>query len=262
MSEFGKQALLNSGSDGHHIPFGIDFSIWREPIENEREKMRQVLGIDDDTFVILTVADNQERKNLDAAFNIVSKFAVDIEERNQNGFVTKKTNKRKVKWILVTRLQSNIGWDLTDLPSRYGIQDILVLYERGIPVKNLWGLYIISDIFLLTSKAEGLAIPILEAMATGLLCVATNFAAMHEHLTDDRGYLIDTDYHWFDVFGNSERVLVDIEDGVKKLEMVYNESDQEKNTIRERALEYVKKRTWEKSTQMLMDVIDKVKGNS
>jgi hypothetical protein len=74
--------------------------------------------------------------------------------------------------------------------------------------------------------------------------------------------LIDTDYHWFDVFGNSERVLVDIEDGVKKLEMVYNESDQEKNTIRERALEYVKKRTWEKSTQMLMDVIDKVKGNS
>lgn len=250
--------MSDAGLDSEHVPFGIDFSVWRPPVEDERQKMRKALGIDEDTFVVLTVADNQERKNLDGAMQIFSKFCIEIEERNISGYVSKKREKVKAKWLVVTRLQSSIGWDLDDLSRRYGIMDNLVLYERGIPIKNLWGLYLVADAFLLTSKAEGLAVPVLEAMATGLLCIGSDFAAIREHLRDGRGWLIKPDYRWLDVFGNSERIMVDIDDGVRQLQNLHETSEEEKEEVRQRSLNYVRSRTWEVAGEMVAKIIDQI----
>ena len=125
---------------------------------------------------------------------------------------------------MVTREHLPIGWFLRDLAQEYGIADKFLLFERGMPFKELWSLYAASDVFLLTSKAEGLGLPLLEAMAVGVPCIGTNCTAIAEVLGDDRGLLIDVDYVHRDPFGNGRRYFADTDHGVELLNKVYNSS--------------------------------------
>src|SRR4030042_1350063 len=65
ISEFGTEEAHKAGIiNAEHLRIGIDANAWRPPTDEERASMRQSLGIEEDVFVVLTVADNQERKNL------------------------------------------------------------------------------------------------------------------------------------------------------------------------------------------------------
>ena len=90
---------------------------------------------------MLTEAYNQERKNLSAALEMFAEFAENHED---------------ARYILVTTEHSLVGWNLRDLVQELGIADKFLLLERGMPQKELWKVYAISDTFLLPSKAEGL----------------------------------------------------------------------------------------------------------
>jgi glycosyltransferase involved in cell wall biosynthesis len=112
--------------------------------------------------------------------------------------------------------------------------------------KDLWVAYAVSDVFLLTSKAEGLGMPLMEAMAVGIPCVATDCTGMAELLNDGRGYLLQHRFIHRDPFGNGRRYWVDIGAGVYALEMVYqNESTDDPAPRIETARKYVEERTWD-----------------
>lgn len=258
MSRFGQDELERAGVDSEFIPIGIDdLSLWRPPTPEERAQIRQGLGIDDDTFVITTVADNQERKNLSGAAEIVADFSVEVLARDRAGFVTEKRDKRKVLWNLVTRIDSPVGWKLDDLAMRLGIFDKMALYNRGVPAKSLWSLFAAADCFLLTSKAEGLALPVLEAMACGLPVVATDCTAMREHV-GARGLLIESEYEYTDPFGNGRRYLASCKHGVLLLEAVAEGRSELISDPPDRAVAYVKARTWEKAGNILAETINRV----
>jgi glycosyltransferase involved in cell wall biosynthesis len=209
-----------------HLQIGIDTNKWRVPSKEEKQELRKEYGIDEDTFVVLTVADNQERKNLSRSMQI---FA---------GFNKKVKNS---KYILVTRENSFVGWKLRDLAQVLKINDKFNIYERGMFFEELWKLYAISDAFLLTSKAEGLGMPLLESMATGVPCLATNCTAIAEVLADGRGILIDADYSYVDPFGNGNRYFCSLKDGIKKLLGLYNG---EYPDVIGKARKYVEARDW------------------
>jgi glycosyltransferase involved in cell wall biosynthesis len=151
---------------------------------------------------------------------------------------------KKIKYILVTTEQSVYGWKLRDLAVSEGISKEVQLYRRGMPTEDLWGLYAIADVYLQSSKAEGLGLPLLEAMSVGIPVVATNTGAMTELLADGRGTLVDVEYEFIDVWGNSKRSMIDTADCALALRdiMLYPQ-----NHILEvnRALEYAKSRTWD-----------------
>jgi len=117
---------------------------------------------------------------------------------------------RKVKHILVTRVESQFGYKIRDLALTLDINKELVTMNRGMPKENLWSLYAMSDCFLLSSKAEGLGLPIMEAMASGLPVVATDTGAIHELLENGRGFLIPAEYEMIDVWGNETRKMMSI----------------------------------------------------
>src|SRR5512139_3175911 len=153
ISELGKREALKAGlMKVDHLQVGIDSKFWRVPMPEEKAQFRKGMGIEEDEFVILTVADNQERKNLWAALKVTANL-------KQSG--------RKVRNILVTRVDSPFGWKLRDLALSLGINREVMIMNRGMPKENLWSLYALSDCFLLTSKGEGLGLPVLEAMASG-----------------------------------------------------------------------------------------------
>lgn len=244
ISEFGRKECEKVGVQAEHIQIGIDTDTWRLPTKEEKHMIRtNVLGVEDDTFVILTVADNQERKNLSKSLEIVSDF---IKDGHPN-----------TKYILVTREFNQVGWILRDLAQTLGINDKVMIFERGMEFKKLWSLYASSDVFLLTSKAEGLGMPLLEAMATGIPCVATNCTAIAEVLAGGRGLLIEHDYIYTDPFGNGNRYLASRGDGVSKLNSTFITKDSDKwakgqiSKIKKSARKYVESLKWEIAVDQL-----------
>ena len=143
ISEMGTEAAREAGVlDAEHIQVGID-PMWIAPEKEDRERMRKNMGVED-KFVVLTVADNQERKNLWAAMEMIAK--------------AKNEGVDNLKYILITREHLTFGYRLRDLATELGINDELMIVERGLPFAQLWMYYAIADLFLLTSKGEGLCL--------------------------------------------------------------------------------------------------------
>jgi len=244
MSKFAVEELAQVGVESQYIPIGIDTDVWRVPTPDERNKLRQGLGVEEEQCVILTVADNQERKNLSRSMEIFAEFS---KERNA------------LYWM-VTRPKAIVGWNLEDYAMELGIMDRLVIWNRGMPVQQLWSLYATSDIMLLTSKAEGLAMPVLEAMSCRLPVVGTDCAAIREHLSDGRGLLIQPDYVMRDPWGNSRRYFADKDEGVYQLNLWQHGFSNEDCTIMlDKAQSYVQDRTWDEAGNVLTAAIEQVK---
>lgn len=255
ISKFGKECLDDRNIESTYLPIGIDPEAWRMPKPDERMVLRNNLAIEEGQFVIITVADNQERKNLSASARAVSKLV------HKHGV--------DAKWILVTRVSSNVGWKIHDILSEYDILERTMLHERGIEHEKLWILHAVSDAFLLTSKAEGLCMPVVEAMATGTPVVATETAALVEHLYEGgesgrilkrpnmRGFPIEVEYWHQDPFGNSLRAYASADHAATQLKKVH------KLTISggiqpfiEKGRAYAESRTWEKAGDVLNEGLD------
>jgi glycosyltransferase involved in cell wall biosynthesis len=242
ISRFGTEECKKFGVKAHYLEVGIDLEKWRQPSAIERDESRTALGVAD-TFNVLTVADNQERKNLSRALETFADFH-QIHPKS--------------KYMLVTREKLSVGWDLRDYARVLKIGDSFSLFERGMDFPALWAIYAAADAFLLTSKAEGAAMPLLEAMALGIPCVGTDCTAIREHLMDGRGFLIPWEFETIDPFMNGLRRFVSRSEGTRLLSEVYQLSmskDSSLVDIKTRAFKYVEGRTWGQATTLLNNLI-------
>jgi glycosyltransferase involved in cell wall biosynthesis len=141
---------------------------------------------------------------------------------------------------------------------RWGIMDRVSLFNRGMPDDKLWALYAAADCFLLTSKAEGLAIPAMEAMACRVPVAGTDCTAIREHLEDGRGWLIPYDYQYCDPFGNEDRYFIDAEAGSQILAGIMDATPAQKRPRLDKAEAYIKSRTWDNAARIVAETIDRV----
>ena len=237
ISQFGTDEAKKVGVEAEHIQLGIDTEAWKIPDKKEKAKIRDVMGFDKDTFAILTVADNQERKNLSHAMDVFAKFAED---------------KPNARYVLVTREYNSVGWRIRDYARELGIGDKIVIFERGMNFNDLWAVYAACDMFFLSSKAEGLGLPLLEAMAVGLPVLATDCTAVHEVLDGGRGTLVDYDYLHRDPFGNGRRYWIDRNDALEKMEAIYTKTSALNiDRMVKKARKYVETRTWDIAVDQL-----------
>lgn len=253
ISQFGLQQMTDAKVDGTFLPLGIDISSWRRPQPGERKALRKALGFEEGQFVVLTVADNQERKNLWAGARTIADLA--------------KTH--DAYWALVTRVNSPFGWRMDELAQSLGITERMMLFDRGLPFDRLWTLYAAADAFLLPSKAEGFGMPLIEAMACGVPVVATDCTACTEQIYDDypanmvaRGFPIGIEYQHVDVWGNSVRSWADAASAANHLRTIAawkQAGDPQLEAIIERGLAYAASRTWDRAIDVLDGAIERVK---
>lgn len=253
ISEFGSREAHRVGVNSEYLPVGINTESWRPPTQEERQNLRKALGFADDEFVFLTVAFNQERKFLSRGIEMFADYVYDTYEVEEQLAISKSlVPVRKAKYVLVTAEHSPFGWKLRDLAQEFGISDKLVIFERGMPHDKLWGIYAASDAFLLPSKAEGLGMPLLEAMSVGLPCVGTNCTGIKELLSDGRGFLIPPEYSIRDPFGNGRRYYPDRKRGTEILQKL---ATGQHSKMINKAKKYVENRTWDKSVDILENVL-------
>lgn len=236
ISELGEKSAKQSGLlKAGHLQVAANIETFYPASKEERGLLRKDLGFDE--FVILSVADNQERKNLWATLDIIHRL---------------KEKGRKVKLVLVTRENSPSGHNLRDLCTTLDINQEVLILERGIPEEELRKLYVASDLYLSTTKAEGLGIPVIEAMSCGLPVVATNTGAMTELLTG-RGILVDPEYTMTDVWGNSKRDFIDRSQAVERIIEIMEHG---KEVPYMKLVEYAQSRTMDIPVMKLVGILE------
>lgn len=255
ISEFGAEEAKKAGVDNaEHLVLGADTMFWKRPTDNERKRLREALGFDDETFVVFTNADNQERKNYDACFRAFSKFKAGVKTEN-------------VRYIILTRWNNLVGYDLEELSMRYGIMPNIVRMDRGMTPEDLWATYAASDAFMILSKADGYCFPIIEAMSVGIPCIGTDCTAIQDHLKDGRGYLVEHEYIHVDPFGLGHRYWANPNVAAEALKFLYdmkqlgNYGVGVEQTIK-KAREYVEERTWDNCVNQIeryLETIDEQK---
>lgn len=186
ISKFGKDVLEDAGLDSIFIPM----TATRTDRRWSHSGIDSLLEIPENEYhtIVLTVADNQERKDLP----VIGQAVASLEG---------------VHWALVTASVSPHGWYLPDLLSALGIDARTTVLEN-LSQEALSFMYILADVFVLASQAEGACLPLYEAMLHGLPCVAPNHTAITEALADGRGVLIDPDWISIHPWGNVNRFHV------------------------------------------------------
>ncbi len=259
-TEWATKLCQDVGLDVRHIPIGIDTTFWRPPTAEERGAARQQIGVAE-KWMVLTVADNHERKNLPAAMLAVALAAGrEIEWPPASGRKAKKAAEwTDVHMVINTkRRPDSVGYSLWNLADAFQLQNETTFYQHeqggGLGVEALRRLYWAADTFLLLSKAEGLGLPTMEAMACGVPCVCTDAGGMAENLAGERGWLVEPEYSYIDPFGNQTRRFASPEKAAQALVEVRDNAEKRAIYI-DLALQWAKGRTIEKATDVLEEVL-------
>ncbi|MGH0033768.1 MAG: glycosyltransferase family 4 protein [Myxococcota bacterium] len=159
------------------VPNGVDTEIFRPATGEERRHARSQLSIPDDARVIVSCGEINARKNLISVVRAM-----------------KRLGDRKVVLLAVGPMgeeqayHEKLQQEVDRLP---GGQEVRLLGSMS--QREVASIVRISDVFVLASRAEGLPNSLLEGLASGLPCVATDIPGSADVLADGGGRLVPLD---------------------------------------------------------------------
>ena len=170
-SRFGVEKMTEAGLAPLYAPHGCHEDYF---VHVSKKAARKALGLPQDAFIVGMVGVNQgapNRKSYPQSLEAFSKF----KKKRPDAFL-----------YMHTRLVSGMGLNLEKLIEHLGIEagsykvprpyDLLL----GEPESHLNLVYSAMDVFLCPNMGEGFGVPIIEAQASGVPIVGTNFSTMPE----------------------------------------------------------------------------------
>lgn len=166
-----RKMKLRNGGEVYYVPgVGIDTSQYTVDTDIRKNK-RAELGLNADDIALISMGDLIERKNYSVAICAVSEAKNDRLHYFICGEGSEESSLRSLAE------QVNVARQIHFLGFRADIKELLAA----------------SDIFFFTSKQEGLARSMMEAMASGLPCVASKIRGNTDLLeTGEGGFLCDS----------------------------------------------------------------------
>ena len=197
-------------------------------------------------FMVLSVGQNCDRKNLPATLEIFSEF---------------KKDKPDTTLLMVTNARETYGYDLWQIIKRLNLGQQCNITKNtnpraGISDQKLNLLYNMSVVLLNTAIGEGVGMPLLEAQAAGCVPIATDYAATTE-VIQDRGKLVKPAAIIYGQFG-IKRAVISQPEAVSALNQLYADWKGDKSLIKaykQKAKEFIKNLTWNATAEKLLDYI-------
>ena len=243
MAPHGKRQLDNAGIDSVYIPHAVNTKVFQKtPKMMGPEGMtptRQLLGVDDDTFLVAMVAANKangliHRKNYDINFLA---FAAHLQKFPDSHL-----------YVHADPAPNVGGFDLVMLARVSGIPPEKITfanrdqYRVGYSQADLAALYSAADVLLAPSYGEGFGVPQIEAQACGTRVIASNWAASPDLIAED-GWLVDGQPFW-DAPQGAFFQVPSLGSVVSALELAYNGERGFSAVSRKFALDFDEEKVW------------------
>lgn len=177
-TKMAQQAWVKAGRQSVWIPHPVDRGVFKPCLAAEKLELRQALKIEADAIVVSLVSQNNWRKNLGGQ---VRAFAYLVKRLRQK--------KQKAYLLLHTALEEDPlrpagASSLEPLIKSLGIRSHLRYPERWslgyLPDKMLATIYQMADINLFATCAESFGLPIIEAGATAVPSIVTDWGPATE----------------------------------------------------------------------------------
>jgi len=174
------QSVYENELNYYHNP-SVRINNWFDPnrfypikSDNEKQELRQKLNIKSDAFIIISVGGCSEIKNHSDIIHALAQ----LEKKSDCLYLHLGTGK-------IEENEKNLALEL-------GIQNRIQFLGNQNKVRDF---LIASDVYIMTSKFEGLSIAGIEAMACGLPSILYNSPGLRDLINkDDNGFLIEPDY--------------------------------------------------------------------
>ena len=169
-SEFGRKSLRLQTLFSKTVVIynGIDSRFFKKRVPEEKEIMRERLGIKKDVVVFLSVGALVPKKGHRVLIEAFSKLSSNS--------------------VLCIAGQGELSKDLKAHAERYGVSSrVQFLGGR----RDMEQIYPLADVFVLPSHWEGMPNVMLEAMASGLAVIATRVGGVPEILNENNGIIVE-----------------------------------------------------------------------
>jgi len=163
------------------VPLGVDTSLFR-PLDKQ-ECRAKVLppSIPPEAFIVGFVGRNQPRKRIDL---LLRYFATWLEEWPHRPENQARDDGPDAYLYLHVAPTGERGTDIRSLVRCYGLEGRVIVSHppigEGVADAVLPLVYNSMDLFLTTTQGEGWGLPVLEAIACGVLCAVPNWSALGE----------------------------------------------------------------------------------
>jgi len=243
-SKWGKKVFKSSGVKRpvKVVPLGVDLNIfnpYRDPLVQK-----------EDNFRFLFVGKWETRKGVDI---LVKAFS---DEFKQNEKVELMLVCGTAKWF---QPNFNIFNELLSLrlpQDRAGLK----IVEGIIPkYEDMGRIYTSADCFVAPTRGEGWNLPLLEAMATRLPCISTNWSGQTEFINDKNCYLLN-DFTLVSASGKQQLSNIFLQFGKwaepnpeelkEKMRYVFDNQNEAKKKAK-KAYNTAKKFTWENTANII-----------
>jgi len=205
----------SNGIESAYIPLGVDTKVFQPSADKEHAK--QAFGYEG-KFVILSDARNAPRKLWPRTLEIFRRFAADKDD-----VVLHLHCDPADPWARSPEYCYDLRSDIAflNLTEKVSFTKDMSILAGGVPLEQLVQVYQAADVHLLASSGEGFGLPTLQAAATGVVPLASDYSASRE-LVLNHGEAINIRHFLLDEFG-LRRGLIDINDAIYKLEKLYRD---------------------------------------
>lgn len=245
ISEFGVNAFRQAGIPVGLCRPGVNLDKFYPLSDDKRLEIRQKLGIDRDAFVLGGAFMNQGRKLTLTVVKSFMDFAID---------------KPNARLLLDMDLKSPAGWDVEAACQQFGWDRTKIISRADCLQRGIFELrerYNVMDAHMVIAAREGWGLPIVEAMACGVVSMGQDYCAYTEQLRDNRGVLISSmDYFLPSTWGNALDRLPNYREATVKLQWLHDNPN-ERLAMAKRGMAWARTLTWDSAADNVIAGIEK-----